>query len=330
MPTAKKRLGRGLGGLIQGTAARKPEPEPTKLKGKAPVRKTSKAASKPEGRAPVATDADSVGLTGFRELAVRQIVPNPRQPRRHFEEGAVEELAESIRSEGLLQPVVVRKKTDQEFELIAGERRLRAFRHLGLKEIPARVIDASDASSAVLSLVENLQRENLNPIEEARGYASLLRDFGLTQEAVAERLGKGRSAVTNALRLLTLDEESQAFLARGLLTVGHAKVLLGAEDARQRMSVARQCIEAGPTVRQLEDLVRSRRKEPSVSSISDAKSSRGSLESEVIDRLQRDLSSKLATRVQLKHQGKKGRLIIDYHGNEDLERLLQRLQLADD
>src|SRR5204863_6559457 len=139
----------------------------------------------------------------------------------------------SIRAEGLLQPIVVRPVGDK-FQLIAGERRWRAFQQLKIKSIPARVMTSSDASSASLAMIENLQREGLNPIEEAHGYASLIRDFDLTQESAAERVGKGRATVANSLRLLSLDPDLQGYVAKNLLSVGHAKVLLGIDDAAHR------------------------------------------------------------------------------------------------
>ena len=187
MTNSKKRLGRGLGGLISGAASSTPK-EST----------ASKSVVK-EAKKRTATTAEFPASTEYREIAIKDLEANPYQPRREIDLKQVEELAESIRSEGLLQPVVVRPK-GKKYELIAGERRLHAFKFLKRKKVPARVIDVNDASSATLALIENLQRENLNPIEEALGYASLVRDFDLTQEAVAERIGKGRASVANALR----------------------------------------------------------------------------------------------------------------------------------
>jgi len=163
------------------------------------------------------------------------------------------ELVHSIKEVGLLQPIVVRRQGEK-FQLIAGERRWRAFQQLKIKAIPARIVEASNASSAALGLIENLQREGLNPIEEAHGYASLIRDFDLTQETAADRVGKGRATVANALRLLSLDGELQGFVAKNLLSVGHAKVLLGVQGPR-RVSLARLVVDKGLTVRATEALV---------------------------------------------------------------------------
>ena len=176
------------------------------------------------------------------------------------------ELAESIRAEGLLQPIVVRKVGDR-FQLIAGERRWRAFQLLKIKSIPARVVEASNASAAAIGLIENLQREGLNPIEEAHGYASLIRDFDLTQETAAERVGKGRATVANSLRLLSLDADLQGYLMKNLLSVGHAKVLLGIDDSAFRSQLGRRVIEEGLSVRATEKIAgsaKSRRRRPAM------------------------------------------------------------------
>ena len=212
MSNSKTRLGRGLGGLISGTSSSKPNADAnvateSVAKVKIPVANKDAAKSKP-----VTVSSITPNAPGFNDINLERIVTNPYQPRREILPEHVEELAKSIQSEGLIQPIVVREKNGK-FELIAGERRLHAYRHLKLKHIPARIIEASDASSASIALIENLQRENLNPIDEALGYASLIRDFDLTQEAAAERVGKGRATVANALRLLSLDSEIQGFLS---------------------------------------------------------------------------------------------------------------------
>jgi len=261
---------------------------------------------------------------GLLEVPIGRIVPNPHQPRRDFNEESLRELAESIRAEGLLQPVVLRRR-DEHFELIAGERRWRACQRLKMKHVPARIIEASESSSAVLSLIENLQREDLNPIEEAMGYASLIKDFDLTQERVAERVGRSRAAVANALRLLQLAREIQGYLIKGHLSVGHAKVLLGVEDAENRLLLARQSIERGWSVRELERRVEHFRKPGE-------RAGRGRTanpaEESAINDVQKQLSSAFSTRVLLRHSPKKGRIIIEYYGNEDLQRIMERMGLG--
>src|SRR2546423_1146219 len=243
MSAARKTLGRGLGGLI---AAAKPAAS-------TPPSHASTDGHPATGSAIPSAAPVPAGAPGYQEIATHLIEPSPYQARREIPPEQLSELAESIRSEGLLQPIVVRKTGDK-FQLIAGERRWRAFQLLKIKSIPARIVEASNASSAALGLIENLQREGLNPIEEAHGYASLIRDFDLTQESAAERVGKGRATVANSLRLLSLDSDLQAYVAKNMLSVGHAKVLLGIEDPAQRAMLGRRIIEEGLSVRVTEKL----------------------------------------------------------------------------
>jgi ParB family chromosome partitioning protein len=301
----KSRLGRGLGALITSAAAA-PKAAPA-------------AAAVPS--APAAAPAND-GLPGYREVPVHQVEPNPYQPRKEFSDEALAELVESIRAEGLLQPIVVRAVGDK-FQLIAGERRWRAFQQLKVKTIPARVMTSTDASSASLALIENLQRADLNPLEEAHGYASLIRDFDLTQDAAAQRVGKGRATVANSLRLLGLDAELQGYVGKGLLSVGHAKVLLGVENVPERVVLARRALEQGLSVRALEELLRGhkagrpgkQRKMP------------GATAAALTD-IEKRLTSHLGARTTLKHSPKRGRIIIEYEGNDDLSRVLEKLSVT--
>ena len=292
----KSRLGRGLGGLI--SAAKPPSATP----------------SPPVAQVPQAP--------GYMEIQVHLVEPSPYQARREIAPEQLAELAESIRSEGLLQPIVVRKHGDK-FQLIAGERRWRAFQQLKLKTIPARIVEASDASAASIGLIENLQREGLNPIEEALGFASLVRDFDLTQETAAERVGRSRASVANAtLRLLALDAEIQGYIAKDILSVGHAKVLLGVEDAAARTVLARRVIEEGLSVRTTEKLGKSA-KAPGSSKARNRKLA--SRDAAAVESIEKKLSSHLGSRVAVIHTPKKGRIVIEYRGNEDLQRLLEKL-----
>lgn len=298
MAIPKSRLGRGLGALItSGNAAPKSAPA-------API--------------PAAAPA-SDGLVGYREIAVHQVEPNPYQPRKEFSAEALSELVESIRAEGLLQPIVVRAAGDK-FQLIAGERRWRAFQQLKLKTIPARVMTSSDASSASLAMIENLQRADLNPLEEAHGFASLIRDFDLTQDAAAQRVGKGRATVANSLRLLNLDAELQGYVGRGLLSVGHAKVLLGIENAAERLVLARRALEQGLSVRALEELTRHK----SGGGAGKQRRMPGATAAALTD-IEKRLTTHLGARTTLKHSPKRGRIIIEYQGNEDLSRVLEKM-----
>lgn len=309
MPAApKSRLGRGLGGLIASAvpAASKPAP------------------AAPAAAAPASTPA---GAPGYQEIGVNLVEPSPYQARREIPPEQLKELAESIRSEGLLQPIVVRK-VGEKFQLIAGERRWRAFQQLKIKTIPARLVDASNASSAALGLIENLQREGLNPIEEAHGYASLIRDFDLTQETAADRVGKARATVANSLRLLALDGELQGFVARNLLSVGHAKVLLGIADPAQRTVLARRVIEEGLSVRATEKLVLERKATAPTPGARTKTRTLPAKDAEAVAGIEKKLTSHLGARVAVLHTPKKGRIVIEYRGNEDLQRVLEKLGVS--
>jgi ParB family chromosome partitioning protein len=291
----KNRLGRGLGGLI--------------------------SAAKPA--APFAAAPQVSQSPGYLEVQVHLIEPSPYQARREIAPEQLSELAESIRSEGLLQPIVVRRHGEK-FQLIAGERRWRAFQQLKIRTIPARIVEASDASAASIGLIENLQREGLNPIEEALGFASLLRDFDLTQETAAERVGKSRASVANSLRLLALDAEIQGYIAKDLLSVGHAKVLLGVEDAAVRVILARRVIEEGLSVRLTEKLGKTV-KAPGAGKSAGRKGALPARETAAVENIQKRLSAHLGARVAVIHTAKKGRIVIEYRGNSDLQRILERL-----
>lgn len=305
----KSRLGRGLGGLISSAVPAQPAPKPE-----------AAPAAAPAAAAPAPAPG---GAPGYQEIAVNLIEPSPYQARREVIPEQLAELAESIRAEGLLQPIVVRK-SGTKFQLIAGERRWRAFQQLKIKTIPARIVEASNASSAALGLIENLQREGLNPIEEAHGYASLIRDFDLTQETAATRVGKGRASVANSLRLLALDAELQGYLAKSLLSVGHAKVLLGINDVAQRTVLARRVIEEGLSVRATEKLTGQVKTEGGAKPAKAAKGATAA-DAAAVASIQKKLTSHLGARVAVLHTPKKGRIVIEYRGNEDLQRLLEKL-----
>ena len=320
MSTAKppSRLGRGLGALIASGAAKKNE-QPAPAVAKTP---TAAAHTSPAGPAPVAPKPE-----GYMEIPVAAIEPNPHQPRKAIDPAALAELAESIRAEGLLQPIVVRK-AGEKYQLIAGERRWRAHQHLKLKTIVARLVSANEASSAAIALIENLQREDLNPMEEAFGYASLIRDFDLTQEAAAERVGKPRASVANALRLLQLDAEIQGYVSKKMLTVGHAKVLLGLENPAERQLLARRTIEEGVSVRVLEQLVQRRRAADAAPSAAAGGRAVPAAEATAVATIEKKLASHFNARVSLKHSPKKGKIVIEYQGNTDLQRILDRLGVS--
>ena len=307
MAKPKPRLGRGLNGILSGGKETSPPPAGKKKAG------STTPSAPPKRPLPPAR--------GYQDLPVSQVKRSPYQPRRDIPQEKLEDLANSIRAEGLLQPIVVRPVGDQ-FELIAGERRLRAFELLNMKQIPARVMEIGDASSAALALIENLQREQLNPVEEALGFASLMKDFDLTQEETAERVGKGRATIANSLRLLQLSPEIQGFLGRGLLTTGHAKVLLSIDDAALRSLMSRRIIEEGMSVRETENQVK---RLNARSGSAARKNSTPSNENAALEDLSRNLENHLRAPVQVKQSGRKGRIVIQFSGNDDLDRILQQL-----
>lgn len=301
MENKKSRLGRGLSNLIA----------------------ESQSISKSKGNH-LKKDNNIPKKTSFlEEILIRLVDPSPYQARMEVGQKQLEELAASIRSEGLLQPIVVRKNKER-YELIAGERRWRAVKILKWETVPARIIQSDNASSAILSLIENLQRENLNPIDEAMGISSLIRDFDLTQETVAQRIGKARTSVTNALRLLQLEQEIQGYLSKNLLSVGHAKALLSLENAMQRLLTARKVIEKGTSVRETEKLVAQLKKETSINSLPKPISNKD-VRSAIIEDLQKRLMTHFNTRVSVKTFGKKGKLVIEYKNNEHLQGILEKI-----
>jgi len=249
MSKPASRLGRGLGSLISGGTS--PANEPSALVASTPLPAESAKTDLIKSSS-VSSDRSSGKDTELLEIGTHQIVPNPYQPRKTIDPESIKELAASIESEGLLQPVVVRKILD-DYQLIAGERRWRAHQFLKRDKILARVMTTTEISSASLSLIENLQREGLNPLEESMGYHSLVSEFGLTQAKVAERVGKSRSYITNTMRFLQLEEELRNFLADGKISPGHAKVLLGINDPKIRISLAEEIVKNGWSVRRCEE-----------------------------------------------------------------------------
>jgi len=261
----------------------------------------------------------------LRELPLSEITPNTYQPRGHFDEEALVSLAASIQAVGVLQPVLVRQTGPQQYELIAGERRWRAARRAGLQTIPAIVRPTEDVRSLEQALIENLHREDLTPLEEAAAYQQLVEEFGHTQEEVAQRVGKSRSAVANTLRLLHLPPSIQRLLAEGQITAGHARALLGSPDRAFQEQLARAVVSEHLTVREVEDRVREHAGETDTSD--DRVDEGTSAEPAQVVRpaalleLEDLLSSHLDTRVQVSMGTKRGRVVVDFATLEDLERI---------
>jgi len=264
-------------------------------------------------------------------VALSEIVPSPLQPRKAFHSEQLQELVESIREHGIIQPLIVRK-VEGKWELIAGERRWRAAGQLGLKEAPVIVRQASDRDVLELALIENLQREDLNPIEEAHAYRRLAEEFSLRQEDIAQRVGKSRSVVANSLRLLDLHSQVQAHLAQGRLSVGHAKVLLALQNQDEQLVAAELTIRQSATVRMTERLVAAQlaRQGLGRSGQPGARPSQGNspMVQNAVSDLESRLRDRLATHVTIHHGEKKGRIEIQYYGNDDLDRLLLLLGVS--
>ena len=247
--------------------------------------------------------------------------PKSDQPRKYFDKEALEELANSILENGLLQPIIVREYGDGRYQIIAGERRFRACKLAGLSEIPAIVLDRSDKSVAELSLIENIQREDLNPIEEAMGYRTLAEQYGMTQEDIAQTVGKSRSAIANSMRLLDLPEPILTMVAAGELSAGHARTLLGVKDPEDMLVLAQIAAEEGMSVRRLEEEVkRINRKKPKKEEVEEVEPL-VDYNREIELRIQRHLGRK----AKIQDNGKKKTLTLFYEDNEDLDELLKLL-----
>jgi ParB family chromosome partitioning protein len=261
-----------------------------------------------------------------QHIALSEITPSPLQPRKSFRSEQLQELVESIREHGIIQPLIVRK-VDGKCELIAGERRWRAATQLGLKEAPVIFRLASDRDVLELALIENLQREDLNPIEEAVAYHRLSQEFALRQEDIAQRVGKSRSVIANSLRLLDLHPQVQSYLAQGRITTGHAKVLLGLQHHEEQLVAAEIAIRQSATVRATEKIVAAQLG-ISKSSKPGAPPSEGATVDHAIARLENRLREHLATHVSIRHKDRKGEIEIQYYGNDDLERILTLLGIS--
>ena len=256
---------------------------------------------------------------GSVSLPISQVEPGLNQPRKRFDPEALAELADSIREHGIIQPLTVRRLSSGYYQIIAGERRWRAAKQAGLDEVPAVIIAADDRKVMEIGLIENLQREDLNPAEEARGYQVLMNEYGMTQDQVAQRMGKSRPAVTNALRLLNLPEDLMALVEEGKLSAGHARALLGAPTPALQRQGAKAVLDKGLSVRQTEALVKALQKEKK------PKVRTEDMLAIYLADLEKNLGSQLGRKVHIQHRGKKGKLELEYYSEDDLETLLRLL-----
>lgn len=342
----KKRLGRGLGSLLTTDAAtfedsgevvtQKQSLDKAKKHKEKPVAAQPKkqVSEKPEPR----KQAEPVEVPAVAEkkevvekvekvdpysriwtVAIEKIIPNQTQPRKDFLKEPLEELSLSIKEQGVLQPITVRKKGES-YEIIAGERRWRASQLAGLKSVPVIVKDVDDQKSMELALIENLQREDLNPIEEAMGYQLLIDDYDLSQQELATKVGKSRSAVTNSLRILVLPRDVRQMLRQGLLSLGHAKVLLGVDDVKKQVSLARKVIQKKLSVRALEKEV-SKTKKANATDFSNL-----GVSEKLADNLAEELQKAMGTKVRISYKNGKGQIQIAFYSDDELSSLSEKLK----
>ena len=306
---AKKGLGKGLGAIF-GEDVVKENKEETEKKAKA------------KAEAKAAEEMDEKGRILMLKLDLVQ--PNKEQPRKTFDEEKINELAESIKNYGVLQPLLV-QKNDSFYEIIAGERRWRAAKAAGLKEVPAVLKEYSKQEAMEISLIENVQRADLNPIEEALGYSQLIDEFGLTQEEIAVRVAKSRTAITNTMRLLKLDEQIQNMLVQGVITSGHARALLSLEDTQMQLKAAKEILDKKLSVRETERLVKRLQKEASGEKKEEKK------KDETLALIYQDLEDRMksvmGTKVSIHNKDKnKGRIEIEYYSEAELERIVEMIE----
>ena len=306
---AKKGLGKGLGAIF-GEDVVKENKEETEKKAKA------------KAEAKAAEEMDEKGRILMLKLDLVQ--PNKEQPRKTFDEEKINELAESIKNYGMLQPLLV-QKNDSFYEIIAGERRWRAAKAAGLKEVPAVLKEYSKQEAMEISLIENVQRADLNPIEEALGYKQLIDEFGLTQEEIAVRVAKSRTVITNTMRLLKLDEQIQNMLVQGVITSGHARALLSLEDIQMQLKAAKEILDKKLSVRETERLVKRLQKEASGEKKEEKK------KDETLALIYQDLEDRMksvmGTKVSIHNKDKnKGRIEIEYYSEAELERIVEMIE----
>jgi ParB family transcriptional regulator, chromosome partitioning protein len=287
---AKKVLGKGLGAIISNSPTPAAEVEEQIVEG---------------------------GNNQVVELAITDVQPNPDQPRTHFDDEAIEGLADSIKAVGLIQPIIIRKKREK-YYIVAGERRYRASKLLGFSTIKAIIIEASEEENLSLALIENVQRQDLDPIEEAKAYKLLVNRFKMKQSDVAKKVGKERATIANALRLLNLASEIQEALSAGTITVGHAKVLLSLHQTEQKKYFS-QLIAKGLSVRALEKMIQD---EKELVITQEAKNPRS--KDAHIKKMEEKLVSALGTKVEIKHAGNKGKIEINYYSLDDFERIVEK------
>ncbi len=315
----KKGLGKGLDALF-GNAEVSFDPPAAK---KEDIKKTTDEADEKQEKQKVSASAvktDKEGDKADNDIAyidINDIRPNSNQPRKVFDEEKLEELAVSIEEHGLIQPVVLRK-SENGYEIVAGERRWRAARKTGIRKLPCIIRELTDEENMLLAIIENMQREDLNPIEEAEGISQMIDTYGLTQEQVSKSVGKSRPYITNCLRLLKLIPEVRELVADGSISIGHAKALVSVSDEERQLSIAKKVVREGLSVRQTEKLAKDDGKP--------AKRAARKTKDADIRRVEEDLKEVLGTKVTLNQKGKKGKIEIEFYSKDELERLIDMLR----
>ncbi len=309
--SAKKKatgLGRGLDALFGDV----------EVVSRAEPRSSGKKAPKAGRKAEASEAPEAKEDNGLRYVDINDIKPNAGQPRKHFDEDKLEELAESIDRHGMIQPVVLRS-ADHGYEIVAGERRWRAARMVGLKEIPCIIRELTDEENMLLAIIENMQREDLNPIEEAEGLKSMMDTYGLTQEQISRGVGKSRPYISNSLRLLKLPEKVRYLTSNGSLSVGHARALAAIKDEALQLNLAERAVKEGLSVRQIERLAQETR---------DRETRRKKRPTKSADekRVEAELREALGTKVVLQRKGAKGRIEIEFYNGDEMERLIDLLR----
>ncbi|MGZ3768460.1 MAG: ParB/RepB/Spo0J family partition protein [Bdellovibrio sp.] len=331
----KKGLGRGLGSLLGGpaTPATPAATEPSNSKAPAEITKVSVQQAANTNTTAVSTKATTVVTppvppvdpeSKIWKVAIDKLSSGEYQPRTHFEKEPLQELAQSIKENGILQPIVARRTTSGKLEIVAGERRWRAAQLAGLHEVPVILKNFTDKEALELAIVENIQREDLNPIEEAEGYSRLISEFKLSQQQVAEKVGKDRATVANAVRLLSLPEEVKTMISANELSVGHAKVLLSLPDHKKQIEFAKKVVKEKVAVRKLEKMVQAVNKgkdEDFAEPVADSR-----VTNRLIAGLSEDLQKLLGTKVNIDYSNAKGKISIHFYSDDELTNIVDRLK----
>ena len=308
-PKKNRGLGKGLDALfgdVEVTLQKKSEDEEKK-----------ETAKEQQTKAKTSQTAEKIQSGGISYININDIKPNSNQPRKTFDEEKLDELGASIQAHGLIQPIVLRA-VGKGYEIVAGERRWRAARKIGIREVPCIIKELTDEENMLLAIIENMQREDLNPIEEAEGLNQMIETYGLTQEQVSKSVGKSRPYITNCLRLLKLTETVKNHIADGSLSMGHAKALAAVTDEEKQIALAENAVKNGLSVRQTEKLA----KENKSKQVRPAKKNKDA----DVKRVEEDLKDALGTKVILNQKGKKGKIEIEYYSREELERLIELLK----